>query len=144
RPTPSRSDSVHRTRLWIVIGVLALLPLFPLRLFEIANPDWRPLGWLHMAIAASVTLLAIWSGGGRTWLRHFAFPVLFFFVAVPWISPIEEPIVQGLMRGIAAIASETLNLFGIPTQLEGNLLRVNSGLVGVSEACSGVRSLQTS
>src|SRR5205823_7291993 len=30
-----------------------------------------------------------------------------------------------------------------PTHLEGNLIRVSSGLVGVNEACSGVRSLQT-
>src|SRR5207249_7528131 len=37
----------------------------------------------------------------------------------------------------------TVTLFGIPAQLEGNLIRVTSGLVGVNEACSGVRSLQT-
>src|SRR5439155_1277417 len=35
-------------------------------------------------------------------------------------------------------------LFGIPAQLEGNLIRIPNGLVGVNEACSGVRSLQTS
>jgi exosortase/archaeosortase family protein len=35
-------------------------------------------------------------------------------------------------------------LFGIPARLEGNLIRINNGLVGVNEACSGVRSLQTS
>ena len=43
----------------------------------------------------------------------------------------------------ASIASETLALCGIPAQLEGNLIRVRTGVVGVSEACSGVRSLQT-
>jgi exosortase/archaeosortase family protein len=41
------------------------------------------------------------------------------------------------------VAAETVTLFGIPTQLEGNLIRVPGGLVGVNEACSGVRSLQT-
>jgi exosortase/archaeosortase family protein len=65
-------------------------------------------------------------------------------VAVPWLTPIEEPIVQGLMRTVAAVATETLTLFGVPAQLEGNLIRVSTGLVGVNEACSGVRSLQTS
>src|SRR5205823_6860524 len=35
-------------------------------------------------------------------------------------------------------------LFGIPAHLEGNLIRIPGGLVGVNEACSGVRSLQTS
>jgi exosortase len=48
------------------------------------------------------------------------------------------------MRMVARIASETLNLCGIPARLEGSVIRVNTGLVGVNEACSGVRSLQTS
>ena len=74
---------------------------------------------------------------------HNCVPIAFFFVAVPWVTPIELPIIQGLMRVVAAVAAETVTLFGIPTQLEGNLIRVSSGLVGVNEACSGVRSLQT-
>src|SRR4029077_5183333 len=121
-----------------------LLLLLPLRLFEIGNPDWRPLGWLHAAVVVTLTFLITWVAGGPSWLRHFAFPVAFIFVAVPWVTPIEAPVIQGMMRVIAATVSETLNLFGIPTQLAGNSIRVSSGLVGVSEACSGVRSLQTS
>lgn len=141
RPEP---ESRKGTPLVIAIGVVALLLLLPIRLFEIANPDWRPLGWLHAACVITLTLLAIWSAGGARWLRHFAFPVCFFFVAVPWISPIEQPVVQGLMRAVAAAATEVITLCGIPAQLEGSLIRVSTGLVGVNEACSGVRSLQTS
>src|SRR5260370_33397934 len=48
------------------------------------------------------------------------------------------------MRAVAWVASETANSFAIPTQLEGNVIRIPSGVVGISEACSGVRSLQTS
>jgi len=88
-------------------------------------------------------LAFLWSVGGVSWLRHFAFPVAFTLIAVPWVSPLEEPIVQGLMRVVAAISSELVALFGIPAQLEGNLIRIPNGLVGVNEACSGVRSLQT-
>ena len=127
-----------------MVSISALLVLFPLRLFEIGNPDWRPLEWLHAAIAVFVTLALIWKIGGKPWLTHFAFPVALIFVAVPWVAPIEVPIVQGLMRVVASIASETLNLCGIAAQLEGSVIRVNTGLVGVNEACSGVRSLQTS
>jgi exosortase len=129
---------------WIFIGVPALFLLLPIRLFEIGTPEWRPLGWIHAASVAALTLLYIWSAGGKPWLRHFAFPVALFFVAVPWVTPIEVPIIQGLMRVVAAVAAATVTLFGIPTQLEGNLIRVSNGLVGVNEACSGVRSLQTS
>ncbi len=126
-----------------LIGLTALLLLLPVRLFEIANPEWRPLGWIHAASVAALTLLYLWDVGGKPWLRHFAFPIAFFFVAVPWVTPVEVPIIQGLMRLVAAVAAETVTLFGIPTQLEGNLIRVSKGLVGVNEACSGVRSLQT-
>ena len=48
------------------------------------------------------------------------------------------------MRMVADVAAETAMLLGIPAQVEGNLIRVSTGLVGVNEACSGIRSLQTS
>ncbi len=123
---------------------LLFFTLLPVRLFEIGNPDWRPLGWVHAGVVVGLTFLFLGRLGGWAFVRHFAFPVCFIFVSVPWISGIEMPVIQGLMRAVAAVAAETLNLFGIPAQLEGNLIRVSSGLVGVNEACSGVRSLQTS
>src|SRR5947207_5010126 len=147
RPAPevrSQKLEVSSRLVAAIIGLAALLLLLPVRLFEIGTPEWRPLGWIHTASVATLTLLYIWSAGGKPWLRHFAFPIAFFFVAVPWVTPIEVPIIQGLMRVVAAVAAETVTLFGIPAQLEGNLIRVSSGLVGVNEACSGVRSLQTS
>ena len=125
-------------------AALALLLLLPLRLFEVGNPDWRPLGWVHAAIVVALTLGLLWHMGGTRWVKHFAFPVCFILVAVPWVSAVEMPIIQGLMRWVASVSAETLNLFGVPAQLEGNLIRVSTGLVGVNEACSGVRSLQTS
>jgi exosortase len=148
RPEPEdrerRTEDRNGILIASAIAIAALLLLLPLRVFEIGTPEWRPLGWIHAAVVTTLTLLFIWDVGGAPWLRHFAFPVLFVFVAIPWVTPIEAPVIQGLMRAIAATAAETLNLFGIPAQLEGNLIRVSSGLVGVNEACSGVRSLQTS
>src|SRR5947208_14882693 len=146
RPAPevrSQKLEVIIRLLAAINGLAALLLLLPIRLFEIGTPEWRPLGWIHAASVATLTLLYIGSAGGKPWLRHFAFPVAFFFVAVPWVTPIEVPIIQGLMRVVAAVAAETVTLLGIPARLEGNLIRVPSGLVGVNEACSGVRSLQT-
>jgi exosortase len=126
-----------------LLAVPALLLLLPVRLFEIANPEWRLLAWVHATAVVALTLLLIWWAGGEAWLRHFAFPVAFIFVAVPWPTPVETPIIQGLMRIVARVAAETAMLLGIPAQVEGNLIRVSNGLVGVNEACSGIRSLQT-
>ena len=127
-----------------LLAIAALLVLLPVRLFEIANPEWRLLAWVHTSAVVVLTLLLIWWAGGVAWLRHFAFPVLFIFVAVPWPTLVETPVTQGLMRVVARVAAETAMLLGTPAQVEGNLIRVSNGLVGVNEACSGIRSLQTS
>ena len=85
-----------RSRLGVAfIGIAALFLLLPVRLFEIATPEWRPLGWIHAASVATLTLLYLWCVGGKPWVRHFAFPVAFFFVAVPWPTAVEVPLFKG-------------------------------------------------
>jgi Transmembrane exosortase (Exosortase_EpsH) len=118
RPAAESPESKVESRSAVVVIAAAALILLPLRLFEIANPDWRPLGWVHGLAAAGITLAIINVIGGKPWLRHFSFPILFFLVAVPWPSPIEAPIVEGLMRGVAAMAAETVSLFGIPAEVQ--------------------------
>ena len=145
RPEPTSNFKSQTSDLAaFAIAIVALLLLLPLRLFEIANPEWRLLAWIHAAVVATLTLVVIWSAGGTAWLRHFAFPVAFFFIAVPWPTTLETPVIQGLMRAVAHVAAETAMLLGTPAHVEGNLIRVTNGLVGVNEACSGIRSLQTS
>jgi exosortase len=128
----------------LAIGLIALVLLLPVRLFEIANPEWRLLAWSHALAVVTLTLLLLWWAGGKAWLRHFAFPVAFILIAVPWPTALETPTIQGLMRVVAHVAAETAMLLGTPAQVEGNLIRVSNGLVGVNEACSGIRSMQTS
>ena len=140
RPTPGRRPAGA----WLVAGVfIGLLLLGPLRLVEGPNPDWRLVYWLHAGVVTGLSLaLATWAGGWR-WTRHFAFPILFLLVAVPWPSEPEQAVVQSLMRGVAAVASEVMAVLGIPAVAQGNVLSVRGQLVGVNEACSGIRSLQT-
>jgi exosortase len=127
----------------VAIAIVSLLLLLPVRLFEVANPEWRLLAWIHAAVVVTLTLLLLWWAGGKAWLCHFAFPVAFIFIAVPWPTALETPVIQGLMRVVARVATETAMLLGTPAQVEGNLIRVSNGLVGVNEACSGIRSFQT-
>jgi len=79
---------------------------------------------VHAGIVVALTLLTIYAAGGWRWVRHFAFPVAFILISVPWITAVEVPIVQGLMRVVAIVATEALHLFGIPAQLEGSLIRI--------------------
>src|SRR4029450_818852 len=79
-----KSEIRKRQTIAALLAISALLLLLPVRLFEIANPEWRLLAWSHTAIVVTLTLLLIWCAGGKAWLRHFAFPIAFILVAVPW------------------------------------------------------------
>ena len=46
------------------------------------------------------------------------------------------------MHAVTAINVFGLNLVGVPALQQGNVIEVASGLIGIEEACSGVRSLQ--
>jgi exosortase len=115
----------------------------PTRLIEEATPEWRPIQWALGFEAVGLTLCAVYLGKGRGWLRQVAFPVCFFFVAIPWPTVIEQPLIQSLTRINSAITVEVLSWIGIPAMQHGNLIEVGTGTVGVSEACSGIRSFQT-
>ena len=114
-----------------------------MRFLSEANPDWRLLSWGGAVCAVAASLAAVsYSLGGKAWLRHFAFPFLFFLVAVPWPVQIEQRIIQGLMQAVTALNVFGVHLAGVPALQHGNVIEVGSGLIGIEEACSGVRSLQ--
>ena len=122
--------------------ILAAVVLIPIRLVQEANPDWRLLSWAMALAAVTITAGGVYLSGGIRWVRHFAFPILFFLVAVPWPTYLEQFVIQGLMRADAVINVEMLNLIGMPAVQMGNVIEVGSGLVGIDEACTGIRSLQ--
>ena len=80
---------------------------------------------------------------GQPGLRHFAFPIGFFLIALPIPSVIYAPIVSGLQGLVAAIDVELLGLLGVPATQVGSLIHIPAGTVGIDEACSGIRSLQS-
>ena len=126
-----------------ILVIIAGAALFlPVRLVAEANPDWRLLSWLLGIDVIAISLALVYLNGGSSWLRHFAFPFLFFMVAIPWPVPIEQVIIQDLMRAVTAINVIFLQLVGIPALQHGNVIEVGNGFIGVEEACSGVRSLQ--
>lgn len=81
---------------------------------------------------------------GRKTFRHFLFPLLFFFVAVPLPKTIWNPIVFGLQQFVTWADVESLRLAGIAAEQQGSVINLPNCQVGVNEACSGVRSLQSS
>jgi exosortase len=140
RPNPSPPARTGTVKALAIVAIAFLLPIL---LIEEANPEWRLIQWTHAGQMVLVTFLYFYYAGGRRWARHFAFVVCFLMVAVPWPMPLEIFFVQNLMRLVAAITVEVVGLLNIPAVQHGNIIEISSGLVGVDEACSGVRSLQT-
>ena len=81
---------------------------------------------------------------GPQTLRHFRFPILFALIAVPMPGIFWNPIVLGLKGLVTFVNVELLNLLGIPAQQQGSVIQLPNCRVGVDEACSGIRSLQSS
>jgi exosortase len=150
-----------------LLAIFALLAFFwlPARLIQEANPEWRLVSWSLALIVLGLTLLmlhlrsAIYDTRFLTRATSplrppssfqlsafsfsaFVFPVCFFLVAVPWPTLIEGPLIRGLTSANAASAIELLGLIGVPAIQHGNVIEVAGGVVGIDEACSGIRSFQ--
>jgi exosortase len=141
---PSRPPSTGRGQRGVgwALGVLGMA-LLPLRLIRESSPDWTPVRW-GISVEVVLCMLGMLAlGGGLRQVRHFAWPVGFFLVAVPWPPAWENALTQGLMQRVAAVTAEVVGWAGYAAQAQGNLISLGTGTVGVDEACSGVRSLQS-
>jgi exosortase len=139
-----RPEPLFRLR-WPVLGfgVLGCALLFLVQIYHAAYGMMPALltalcAAVYAVAAANIHYVYGWKG-----LRFFAFPILFLAIALPLPSFIYGPVVSGLQHKVATINVEILNILGIPAQRLGSLIQLPNGTVGVDEACSGVRSLQS-
>jgi len=143
--TVRRSNGRTGFLLSAFIFLLCLL-LLPLRVIHEINADWPLITWPYTLIVVSLTLYAFHLAGPQSRDFRFplsAFPVGFILVAIAWPYRIENGITQGLMQVVAGLTTEILGVFNIAAIQKGNLIEVSTGVVGIDEACSGIRSLQS-
>jgi exosortase len=130
--------------IWLIVffGIVAGAIFLGLELAR--EQVWHPIIviWTIAFIPITLTLLVCWFAGGKTLLLAELFPVLFFLTAVPWPPRFEQPITAGLMQAVATATTALLHWFGIPAQTTGGAITLRTGVVGITEACSGMRSLQ--
>jgi exosortase len=138
---PEIGASSGRGAWWI--GALAALAFLPTWLIEQPNPDWRLVSWAFALEVITLTLVAVYGMGGWSWVKHFAFPCAFILTAIPWPTDLELMVIQNLTSCVTAATVETLNLCNIPALQHGNVIEIATGLLGIDEACSGVRSFQS-
>ncbi|MCX8155161.1 MAG: exosortase/archaeosortase family protein [Verrucomicrobiae bacterium] len=140
-PGPPEPPATPHWR-WLMAGLLVVC--LPLQVVYEANPDWRLLTWAAAVLGVVTSLLMLWGVGGPGWAWRLAFPIFFMLTSVPWPTGLETRVVNGLLSFITGVTTEALNWLGVAAFRQGNIIKLASGLsVGVNEACSGVRSLQT-
>ena len=145
-PTPPSSGSCRFSAFNFLLSAfpfLLCLALLPLRLILEINQDWSLFSGLLTLSVVAISLYVVFLMGGWPWVRHFAFPVCFILVAVRWPYWIEHTLTLRLMKYAAAATVNLLGLLNIPAVQHGNLIEVATGTVGVDEACSGIRSFQS-
>ena len=71
----------------------------------------------------------------------FLFPILIWLISSPLLPQAQNAIQLYLLDKVVAINAVIFDLLGLPIHREGNLLVFPGGSVGVTEACSGIRSL---
>ena len=128
---------------FLLFGIFSLV-LLPAALFLEIIPFWRFAGWIFAVAALGITFIILYFLGGRSWARYFAFPLIFFLIAVPWPDRLERPLIEQLSHLNASVSATTANALGSPAICRGTLIETGAGLVGVDEACSGIRSFQAS
>lgn len=125
-----------------IIGIAIIITYIVSFLF-LANVDWRPLHFLQAFAGTSVSFSILYRIGGWPWVKHFGFPILFLWVSIPWPRFLEKELINNLMDTVAYLTVDILNLSGIYASQQGSAIILKTGAVNVAEACSGVRSFQS-
>jgi exosortase len=78
---------------------------------------------------------------GPAFFRLLAFPLAFLFFMVPLPATLFYAVAFPLQNLAAQNAAWALDLLGVPVLLDGNVIQLSQISLGVTEACSGIRSL---
>ena len=141
RPKREIPSSLWRAALWSLIGFPLVLVAELYRYALARSPASATALSLGTICFIRAAILQQW---GPQTLRHFRFPILFALIAVPIPGVVWSPVVFGLKGLVTFVNVELLNLMGIPALQQGSVIQLPNCRVGVDEACSGIRSLQSS
>ena len=71
----------------------------------------------------------------------FLFPALIWLISAPLVAVLETKIRVFLLTQVTVVVFTLMDLLGFEIERQGNVLVLPKGVVGVEEACSGIRSL---
>lgn len=129
---------------WMRAVAVGMAALIPVRVILGANPEWRFALWAYAIVIVIMSCALFGAWGGRPWVRQ-AFPVfLLMLFAVPWPTMVERPLTDWMSLAVAETVTSGIGFAGHYAVRQGSIIELIHGTVGVEEACSGIRSLQSS
>jgi len=131
-----------RGRGWMLVAAAGWLAFTLGELLRWHDPIWRFTAGLLAAGATLLSTASFFRLGGWPLLRREVFPLAFAWTAVPWPLPLELALTQNLLRFVTAFTTALLGVAGIPALQHGNAIELSNGILGIDDACSGIRSLQ--
>lgn len=140
-----RPEVKAQWRGWILAGlILGIVCLFVTQIYQAAygltstSMSGLALGYIFVVFSYLTYLY------GFLGVKVFGFGFAFLLVSLPIPNALQASIIAVLQSFISNVTVEFLSLIGIPAVLQGSLIHLQTGIVGIDEACSGIRSLQSS
>ena len=141
-----RPEIKTQWRVGILAGlILGMVCLFVTQIYQAAygltstSMSGLGIGYIFVVFSYLTYLYGFWG------VRVFGFGFAFLLISLPLPNSLQVSIIAMLQNFISNVTVEFLLLIGIPAAvLQGSLINLVTGVVGIDEACSGVRSLQSS
>ena len=138
------SSPAARSWLWAglpVAGLGTAVAMFSYWYAAGLNPGGT--GWLFLGATGLLGVLAglILATAGEVWLKRLAFPLAYLLFALPLPASILTKITLRLRTLGSILTTWLLRLSGVEVTRDGNVLHTAGGMVGIIDACSGIRSL---
>src|SRR6266403_2044015 len=99
----------------------------------------RSRGWLRAGVLAGAVVVLLVG----LYARALTLPLLFVLFMVPMPAIFFYAITARLQNLAAESGASALDLLGVPILLDGNVMHLSRITLGVTEACSGIRSMMT-
>lgn len=115
----------------VLVGGIALLFLG-----DLGAENFLMRGSLLVILAGLVLFLS-----GRATFRAVIFPLGYLLFMIPLPGILFYAVTFPLQRLAAEQAAWALDVLGVPVLLDGNIIHLSQLSLGVTEACSGIRSL---
>jgi exosortase len=141
REAATRTPLVAGLAVAVLLAVAAMVA--GIELLRLAPLYWRPVLWGVGISAFAFSVAAGYLIGGRELAGNLIFPCGFMLVAIPWPTGVEQATTLPMMYWVAQSVADFAPVLGIPARVSGTMIALPNCTIGIEEACSGIRSLQT-